>query len=97
MRNIFTRRGLQDFLNRAALVADPVLNSKKFEDDTHVYYCTSNGGTGAADNAWQILRKTKATGAWTAAGDLKTFGEFKFSAVNLADVVGHKYNNGVQI
>ena len=68
--------------NGAALVTAPPLTYVKYTDATYEYYCEAAVGTARSTAAWQVSRKTLATGDVIYAGT----GAFAYAATNLAAV-----------
>jgi hypothetical protein len=74
----------------AGLVADPSLTYVTYSDATYTYYCEAPVGTARSTAAWQVSRKTNATGDFVYAGT----GAFDQPATSLAVVGGLTYTLG---
>ena len=78
-------------------VADAPLNFVIYSGGGYTYYCESSGGSALADPAWQVSRKTDATGTITYAGSAASFGAFAFAVTDLTAVAALTYNGGVPL
>jgi hypothetical protein len=78
------------FSGGAALVTDPALTYVTYSDATYTYYCEAPIGTARSTAAWQVSRKTNATGDIIYAGT----GAFAHAATSLAVVGALTYTLG---
>ena len=76
--------------NGAAHVTNPALTYVTYSDATYTYYCEAPVGTARSTAAWQVSRKTNATGDIVYAGT----GAFDQLATSLAVVGGLTYTLG---
>ena len=74
----------------AALVTGPTLTYVTYSDATYTYYCEAAVGTARSTAAWQVSRKTSATGDIVYAGT----GAFDQAATSLAVVGALTYTLG---
>ena len=76
--------------NSAVHVTNPALTYVTYSDATYTYYCEAPVGTARSTAAWQVSRKTNATGDIIYAGT----GAFEHAATSLAVVGALTYTLG---
>lgn len=81
----------QQGFSGAAHVTNPALTYVSYSDATYTYYCEASPGTARSTAAWQISRKTNATGDIVYAET----GAFNQPATSLAVVGALTYTLGV--
>jgi hypothetical protein len=74
----------------AALITDPTLTYVNYSNATYTYYCEAAAGTARSTAAWQVTRKTNATGDMIYAGT----GAFEHAATDIATVAALTYTLG---
>lgn len=86
----FERRKIRTTDAGAVLVTNPALTYVTYSDATYTYYCEAAVGTARSTAAWQVSRKTNATGDIVFAGT----GAFDQAATSLAVVGALTYTLG---
>lgn len=82
---------VQTRTNGAAHTTSPAYTFVTYSDATYTYYCEAVIGTARSTAAWQVSRKTTATGDIVYAGT----GAFAHAATSLAIVTALTYTLGV--
>lgn len=88
--SVTTNPVAQKSTNSAAHVTSPAESIVNYSDATYAYYCVALPGTARSTAAWQVFRKTIATGDIVYAGT----GAYNNAATDLATVSALTYTLG---